>query len=95
VPRELWAAHEGQVRSLGVLFSEETSTLIRHEAALRQEAVSAGRDAGFIVVGGQLVCVDMPALIATDFVFLMLTVARLRSADAQARLPMRSPNSLH
>lgn len=80
--RELRVAPEGDTRSLGELFSElanETTTLIRQEVALakaelRQKAVSAGRDVGFIVVGGLLAYAGLLALIATVIIALALAL---------------------
>jgi putative superfamily III holin-X len=80
--RDLRAAPEGDTRSLGELFSElanETTTLIRQEVALaktefRQKAVNAGKDIGFIVVGGLLAYAGLLALIATVIIAIALAL---------------------
>lgn len=80
--RDLRAAPEGDTRSLGELFSDlanETTTLIRQEVALaktefRQKAVNAGKDVGFIVVGGLLAYAGLLALIATVIIAIALAL---------------------
>ncbi|MGH2389736.1 MAG: phage holin family protein [Chloroflexota bacterium] len=80
--RELRVTPEGDTRSLGELFSElanETTTLIRQEVELakaefRQKAVSAGKDVGFIVVGGLLAYAGLLALIATVIIAIALAL---------------------
>jgi len=80
--RDLRVAPESDTRSLGELFHElanETTTLIRQEVALaktelRQKAVSAGKDVGFIVVGGLLAYAGLLALIATVIIAIALAL---------------------
>jgi len=80
--RDLRVAPESDTRSLGELFNElasETTTLIRQEVTLaktefRQKAVSAGKDVGFIVVGGLLAYAGLLALIATIIIAIALAL---------------------
>lgn len=70
--------NEPEERSIGDLFSElagETSTLIRQEVALAQaemtqKAVKAGKDVGFLAVGGTIVYVGFLAIVAAIIVAL-------------------------
>ena len=65
-------------RSLGELFAElsqETSTLVRQELALakaelRQKAVLAGKDIGFLVVGGALAYAGLLGILAAIIIVL-------------------------
>jgi putative superfamily III holin-X len=65
-------------RSLGELFAElsqETSTLVRQELALakaelRQKAVLAGKDIGFLVVGGALAYAGLFGILAAIIIVL-------------------------
>ena len=70
--------NESDERSIGDLFSElagETSTLIRQEVALAQaemtqKAVKAGKDVGFLAVGGIIVYVGFLAIVAAIIIAL-------------------------
>ena len=70
--------NESDERSIGDLFSElanETSTLIRQEVALAQaemtqKAVKAGKDVGFLAIGGTVIYVGFLAIIAAIIVAL-------------------------
>lgn len=75
-------------RSIGELFAElsrETTTLVRQEINLAktemsQKASRAGKNVGFLVIGGVVACIGLLALVAAGILLLGLVIPYWLSA---------------